>query len=850
MNTDRLLEALEKKFQAPKSGSQIRRIVFWYDPEGDFQVDIFHVIPEGVKLLVVDQNTFEVKKTLEHDDLKSDFLVYLPMANPQYRQNYLLDIELYSDSFTADQASLVMDELALTGQHLKKIIQDHLKFFQNKERLRSFQRIAPEIKDEETLRRVLLAVLAGEHSLEPSDIIKGLLLDGLDEEENDSFKEITRLNLKDYFWEVVELYLGYKSQYPSLLNLFRCLALTATCEQARLGEYPAWKSYILPKEGRSKAFVFVDQWMSHEKVSGQYEVYAERTWQELELGKEVQNWKEEPINKAGTFERFDQIIIQRLIDGILNEEENEELWEQWISKRQRGHWWKKYQGYYSTLRAAMELFHLKRSLKDRFKEKTARDMVDAYRKEYSRFDRLYRDFYTAYKQLSADGFAPLVDRVEDVYTNWFLPNLLNRWEQLVENELAENWFMGETLAQQNFFQRHLGGILDDKNKVFVLISDGMRYEVAEELMEELEKETRSTPELNWVLGCIPSYTELCMAALLPNKKLNWENNKVCVDGIPATSENRGKILKAHFPESKAIRFEELMNWSRQQARQELEGIRVVYVYHNQIDVVADKASTEDRTFLAVQDAIDDLKKAVSKICNQLNTTHVLITADHGFLFQQKPLPATDKLSLESLDSVAKSRRFVVTDSKQNLSGTVEISLDYLLGKGSGMSVYVPRGNNRFNYPGGARYVHGGASLQEVVVPVLHYVHARKDRKGASESRKVEVKLTNTEKRITDSRWKFHFFQEGAVEGKVLPRTLSVALWKLDGEEKKVSTEERMVADKTSDKASERQTVFSLTLNPQVPNGEYHLRLIDEETQIEYARYAFQVSLAFGQINFF
>jgi len=79
--------------------------------------------------------------------------------------------------------------------------------------------------------------------------------------------------------------------------------------------------------------------------------------------------------------------------------------------------------------------------------------------------------------------------------------------------------------------------------VAVIISDAMRYEVAVELKENLNKNTNGTIELTSMAGCLPSYTKLGMAALLPHTILEFQKEHILVDGMNADGiENREKIL--------------------------------------------------------------------------------------------------------------------------------------------------------------------------------------------------------------------------------------------------------------------------------------------------------------------
>jgi hypothetical protein len=65
---------------------------------------------------------------------------------------------------------------------------------------------------------------------------------------------------------------------------------------------------------------------------------------------------------------------------------------------------------------------------------------------------------------------------------------------------------------------------------------------------------------------------------------------------------------------------------------------------------------------------------------------------------------------------------------------------------------------RFKTPGGGQnFVHGGASLQEIVIPLINYRNDRKKDERRLIS-KVDVKLTNTSRKITNSLFSLDFFQ--------------------------------------------------------------------------------------------
>src|SRR6185437_12931103 len=62
-------------------------------------------------------------------------------------------------------------------------------------------------------------------------------------------------------------------------------------------------------------------------------------------------------------------------------------------------------------------------------------------------------------------------------------------------------------------------VRDGDKKAVVIISDALRYEVADELRSRIRQEDRFDATLDAVLGALPSYTQLGMAALLPHSTL-------------------------------------------------------------------------------------------------------------------------------------------------------------------------------------------------------------------------------------------------------------------------------------------------------------------------------------------
>ncbi len=130
-------QTLKDRFAAPLADNYKRRIIFWHDPDGEFAGLVDELRIDGVKLLkLTGNNNFAAKKLLSEDDTDSNYLVYDPLSYPDVREDWLLDIELYSEEFRADLLSIRMQELNMPNTaQLRKTMKAYTKFFENKERV-------------------------------------------------------------------------------------------------------------------------------------------------------------------------------------------------------------------------------------------------------------------------------------------------------------------------------------------------------------------------------------------------------------------------------------------------------------------------------------------------------------------------------------------------------------------------------------------------------------------------------------------------------------------------------------------------------------------------------------------
>ena len=114
MESDIIKAKLQARFAAPLQDFYKRRIIFWQDEDGDGSEMIDEFEFDGGKILkLTGTNNFAAKKLLLEDDPESNYLVYNPLNYADVRDNWLLDVELFSEEFRADVLSLRMEELGI-----------------------------------------------------------------------------------------------------------------------------------------------------------------------------------------------------------------------------------------------------------------------------------------------------------------------------------------------------------------------------------------------------------------------------------------------------------------------------------------------------------------------------------------------------------------------------------------------------------------------------------------------------------------------------------------------------------------------------------------------------------------
>ena len=855
MRAEQVDKALKQKFV-----TEGERLVFWHDADGEFADYISRGLMGDlaeVRVLEVAQiGGLSAKLLLEREDQTSQHLIYTQGDRPPAEQDWLLDIRLYSAQFHADVASIWLQDLGLSGLYLRDHLKARAAFLGHQDRRKKLKRLISASDDEAAIDMKMMAVLVGSPVASPFAVLcalcHGHVKDGRFKlsEPPEVIHTFEKMALLDRFWAVMRQEFGYAPDSPSVAGLLRRLLFSELFHQTDGATMSSLAHHQLPAAGRRNAVVFLTQWRDSSGKASSYDAAASAVGAEQKVGEPLAMLDLETIKDVYTFWEAEKRVVSQLKSRLLSEKESLDATSvaALASERQAGHWLagpgreraerRAIADAYNAIVAAAELFALHKEHRHALSFETPKDLVSAYQKELHRFDRLYRRFSTQAKPALGQGWdllKPLTEEVERVYDQGFLQPLGIEWSRLLTERFLGEWSIKGLPAQQDFYAHnirpHLSG--SGRKRAFVIISDALRYEAAKELTEDLNSRYRMNAELSAMLGVLPSYTALGMASLLPHKTIAYsDKGDVLVDGKSvAGTEARSKQLAT--VDGMACQAKDLRVMKMEAARAFTEGKRVIYIYHNIIDARGDSACTEGETFEAVSDCIHELRELVQFCVNKLNAGKVWVTADHGFLFQQKAPDATDKstLSHKPAHAVKVKKRYVIG---RNLGATPEAhhgAIYATAGAMGEMEFWVPRAAHRFHFTGGARFVHGGAMPQEVIVPRVTITQLRGKQKAGSRIEKVSVQVLGTKHKITAPKYRFEFIQTQAVSERREPITVRAAVY--DGTHA-VTTVATLTFDSTSDSIEARTKSIRLELRTGTydKTTPYRLVLRDAESDAE------------------
>lgn len=785
---DKIIRAIEKKFK----GFDLQ-VLFWYDADGSYALEIASLVLPAVEIIVVENNEFSIKHKILMGEPSKKYLLYFKHARPVLSEDWLADLLLANAELRIDAASMVLGELGL-GPEFISLVQDHEFFFNAPKRVAELKKLLEAADTQSRIRWKMLAVCC--NSAARWDEVLMNLFGEVALDKTECFELIKKSELEQWLWRQVKNILGYASSKATVKDLI--IELFIATYHSDLGEKIKLDS---------EAIYLLKRFKDHTRHQAAFRNLSGKCSEWLGIKQDLLGRRLDELVDMDYYELIERKILSELSHNILNSTGTQSDVEKIIHQRMLSHWYKEYEHEYLCLESSSQLLNLIRTAD--LSLHSMEEGLEKYLKHWHKIDYQYRKFIYHYLQARHQGlFTKLYTEVENRYLNGYLFPISTSFTACLQKQ--KQYISAICPSQARFWEQQIKPYLEAGKKIFVVISDAMRYEIGAELLSLIRQEDKYEAELAAQLGMLPSYTQLGMAALLPHEQICLAEDgsgQVFVDGLSTMgSQNRAKILNKH---SKALllKADEVLTMSSIESRHLYRDHDVIYVYQNRIDAMGDVLSTETKVFEAVETSNAELIEILRKLTAG-NATNIIITSDHGFLYQHQVLDDSDFVSETDVTGTVlyKNRRFILGKELKTSFALMHFS-SRQLGIDNDMDVMIPRANQRMKLQGsGSRFVHGGAALQEIVIPILKI-----NKKRVSDVDFVDVDIISSSERIISTgQLVVKLFQSEPVSDKKQALTLKIGIYTQAGD--LISEEKTIPFDFSSASPREREFQCALVLS--------------------------------------
>lgn len=354
---------------------------------------------------------------------------------------------------------------------------------------------------------------------------------------------------------------------------------------------------------------------------------------------------------------------------------------------------------------------------------TLAGLVDAYARESCSADLAVRALEQAIEEFNDQiaGDDSVLESVEALRRTLLTHyRTEGAWVQRRIAELisAEGWPVVGELDNAEVFDKLVAPKLGvSGNAVAFIIVDGLRYELGKVLAESL---SGLRPELMHACARMPTVTAVGKATLLPGGRdlelvvddERREMTPVLGGRTLAKLADRMNLLRAVYGE----RFQEMTTADFLSGRKRLNEETALLVLRND-DIDKFLENNQEGLLRSVQGTIMNLARTVEKVrkAAKVRFTDIVIATDHGFVLNYRPdesdvCPKPDGRWLNVHD------RMLLGDLGTAQPANVTVPAASLGIRANVATAAFPAG--QCAYSASRYYFHGGASLQEAVVPVI------------------------------------------------------------------------------------------------------------------------------------
>lgn len=377
-------------------------------------------------------------------------------------------------------------------------------------------------------------------------------------------------------------------------------------------------------------------------------------------------------------------------------------------------------------------------------------LIDFYISSLREVDRLQREFeYAVNENLEISytivtlikfcrvTYSRLTSKVQDVF---------------IRHLQRQGWPPENRLANLNVFDTYVApNLLESGNKIAYFLVDSLRYELGVELAKQLNEEGKV--EVQVACAQLPTITSVGMATLLPNAGGNisierqGDEIRTLYDSLPLNSVSQRMDI---FRKKYGQRFDEVTLSDLTRGVKKLSPTVELLVVRS-VEIDQHLELNPDNTLGLIHDTLKRIRYSLYKL-KELGFSDVIIATDHGFYLNTQSEAGT-VCSKPDGNFVSKHNRIVLGHVKEDNSNYV-ISTDLLGIRGNIEQLGGPK--SLVSYRAGESYFHGGASLQECIVPVISIKLIGEKQKNSKKdirlSYKNGAKFITTRLPVIDLSW--------------------------------------------------------------------------------------------------
>lgn len=308
-------------------------------------------------------------------------------------------------------------------------------------------------------------------------------------------------------------------------------------------------------------------------------------------------------------------------------------------------------------------------------------LIEFYRTSFHKVDRAIRHLYAEFI-----NDEEIIRPIQEYY-------------ERLNSELLNQWFeyIGEYKPNQADYLADL--FKQAKPKTAVIVGDGIRYEMAEFVAENLDGSVQVSKEV--MIAGIPSETEHNMSALY-----------MLAGEIEKLQKNREKRLLELSGKEIVIKNLEEINHG--------ESADYLVLTYKDIDSVGEKLQ------LGALKLFGEFERVLIEKIELLvkNNYKVHLVTDHGFVLTGL-LDESDKIDPNVTGKAEVHERYIRTGEKQNKPNWIEFEEKY----GDLNYIYVTKNHRPFKSVGVYGFAHGGLTPQEIIIPNFVFERKRQSVEG-------------------------------------------------------------------------------------------------------------------------